>query len=132
MKLGLQIVLGVLSLIPLAFAVMGLWFGAAYFLPAGEVPAPLDNQLRYLSGVYLLVSLLLWWAIPNVERHGRLLGFICLALVVGGIGRVISWLTLGPGDPGQIAGMGIELGSPLLLLWQRAIAVRDPARLARD
>jgi len=123
-KRGLQIVLGVLSLIPLTFAILGLWLGAGYFLPAGEVPAALDNQLRYLSGVYVLVSLLLWWAIPNVERHGRLLAFICLALVIGGVGRAISWLTLGPGDPGQMAGMAIELGSPLLLIWQRAIAVK--------
>lgn len=127
MKLGLQIVLGVLSLIPLAFAGMGLWFGAAYFLPAGDIPAGLDNQLRYLSGVYVLVTLLLWWAIPQVERHGRLLAFVCAALVIGGLGRLISMLTVGPGDPGQLGGMVIELGSPLLLLWQRAVAKRGAA-----
>lgn len=60
MKRALQVVLGVLSLIPLAFAVMGLISGAGYFMPDGGYPAGLDNQLRYLSGVYLLVSLLLW------------------------------------------------------------------------
>ena len=128
MKLGLQIVLGVLSLIPLLFAVLGLMSGAEYFLSADAVPAALDNQYRYLSGVYILVSLLLWWAIPEVEKHGKLLAFICLALVIGGIGRLISWLTLGPGDAGQMAGMAIELGSPLLLLWQRAVARSQPGQ----
>lgn len=122
MKLGLQIVLGVLSLVPLAFSILGIWYGAAYFLPEGGFPAALDNQLRYLSGVYILITLLLWWAIPAVERHGKLLAFICLALVIGGLGRLLSWVTLGPGDAGQMAGMMIELGSPLLLLWQRAVA----------
>lgn len=122
MKLGLQIVLGVLSLVPLAFSALGVWYGASYFMPEGGIPSALDNQLRYLSGVYVLISLLLWWAIPAVERHGKLLAFICGALVIGGLGRLVSWMTLGPGDPGQMAGMMIELGSPLLLLWQRAVA----------
>ena len=129
MKRGLEIVLGVLSLIPLLFAVLGILAGAGYFLGDDTVPAGLDNQYRYLSGVYILVSFLLWWAIPQVERPGKLLGFICLALVIGGIGRLISWAALGPGDPGQMAGMAIELASPLLLLWQREVAkaVKHPA-----
>ncbi len=127
MKLGLQIVLSVLSLIPLAFAVLGIWFGASYFMPDGGYPAGLDNQLRYLSGVYFLVSVLIWSAIPNVERQAILLGFICLALVIGGLGRLVSWMTIGPGDTAQLIGMGLELGSPLLLLWQRLLARRSPA-----
>ncbi len=122
MKRGLQIVLGVVSLIPLAFAVLGLVFGAGYLLEPEAVTPAIDNQFRYLSGVYFLVTLLLWSAIPNVEQQGKLLGLICLALVIGGLGRLYSHLTIGPGDPGQFIGMFIELGSPLLLLWQRAVA----------
>ena len=66
MKLGLQIWIGVISLIPLLFSVMGVINGAAYFMPDGGYPAALDNQLRYLSAVYLLVTLLLWWTIPSI------------------------------------------------------------------
>lgn len=117
MKLGLQIVLGLFSLIPLAFAVLGLLSGMAGADPAATLSAAVDNQYRYMSGVYVLVTLLLWYAIPKIERHFTLMALICAALVTGGIGRAISWTTLGPGTAQQWAGMFIELGSPLLLAW---------------
>lgn len=112
MKLGLQIVLGLFSLIPLAFAAMGLLPGHA-----ATVSAAVDNQYRYMSGVYVLVSFLLWYAIPRIEMHFRLMSLICAALVIGGIGRLLSQAAHGPGTPGQAIGQYIELGSPVLLVW---------------
>ncbi len=117
MKLGLQIVLGVFSLIPVAFAAMGLVSGMASADPAAALSAAVDNQYRYLSGVYILVSLLLWYAIPKIERHFTLMALICAALFIGGIGRLLSVMAAGPGLPGQTIGVFIELGSPLLLVW---------------
>jgi len=122
MRLGLQIGLGVLSLIPLFFSVMGIVNGAAFFMPDGGYPAAIDNQLRYLSAIYLLVSILLWWAIPNVEKHGVLLAFICGVIFLGGLARFLSHSTIGPGLETQFAGMLIELGSPFFLIWQRLVA----------
>lgn len=122
MKLGLQIVLGLFSLVPAAFAAMGLFSGMAGADPAATVSAAADNQYRYLSGVYILVSFLLWYAIPKVEQHFRLLALVCAALVIGGVGRLISMNTVGPGLPQQFIGTFIELGSPLLLIWQQAVA----------
>lgn len=125
MKLGLQIVLGLFSLIPLSFAVMGLIHGMASADPAVTVSAAVDNQYRYMSGVYVLVTLLLWYAIPNIERHFGLMALICVALVIGGIGRFLSQTSIGPGTALQSAGMLIELGSPLLLAWLWLV-VRKP------
>ncbi len=127
MKLGLQIGLGVLSLIPLAFSVMGIAFGAAYFMPDGGYPAAIDNQLRYLSAIYLLVTILLWWAIPNVEKHGVILAFICGVIFLGGLARFLSHSTIGPGLETQFAGMLLELGSPIFLIWQRLVARKASA-----
>lgn len=117
MKLGLQIVLGLFSLIPLAFAAMGLMSGMAGADPAATVSAAVDNQYRYMSGVYILVTLLLWYAIPKIETHFRLMSLICAALVIGGIGRLLSQGAVGPGTEQQQIGAIIELGSPVLLLW---------------
>lgn len=117
MKIGLQVVLGLFSVIPLAFAALGLVSGMAGADPATPVSAAIDNQYRYMSGVYVLVSFLLWYAIPKIETHFRLISFICAALVIGGLGRLVSYLTVGPGTPQQWAGMFIELGSPILLVW---------------
>lgn len=122
MKLGLQIGLGILSLIPLFFAVMGIINGASFFMPDGGYPAAIDNQLRYLSAIYLLVTMLLWWTIPNIEKHGTVLTFVCAAIFLGGIARFISYSTVGPGLDQQFAGMVLELSSPIFLIWQRLVA----------
>lgn len=122
MKLGLQIGLGILSLIPLFFAIMGIMNGASFFIPEGGFPAAIDNQLRYLSAIYLLVTMLLWWAIPNIEKHGTVLAFICAAIFIGGLARFLSHSTVGPGIDTQFAGMILELSSPIFLIWQRLVA----------
>jgi len=121
-KLGLQIGLGILSLIPLFFAIMGIVNGASFFMPEGGFPAAIDNQLRYLSAIYLLVTMLLWWAIPNIEKHGTVLAFICAAIFIGGLARFLSHSTVGPGIDTQFAGMILELSSPIFLIWQRLVA----------
>lgn len=127
MKRGLQIALGLFSLIPLAFAVLGLMQGTGYHVAADEVVAAVDNQYRYMSGVYILVTFLLWYAIPQIEKHGRLIALVCAALVIGAIGRLISHMTIGPGSDEQFAGMIIEFCSPIFLLWQMAVARRAKA-----
>ena len=127
MKLGLQIVLGLFSLVPLAFAAMGLLTGMSGADPAATVSAAVDNQYRYMSGVYVLVSFLIWYALPKIETHFRLMAFVCAALVVGGIGRLLSQAAVGPGTEQQQIGAFIELGSPLLLVWLWLVAKRARA-----
>ena len=122
MKLGLQIALGIFSLIPLAFSVLGIVQGAAFFMPDGGYPAAIDNQLRYLSAIYLLVTLLLWWTIPKVEQHGTVLTFVCAVIFIGGLARFLSHSTVGPGLETQFAGMVFELATPVFLIWQRLVA----------
>lgn len=130
MKLGLQIVLGIFSLIPLAFAVMGLAGGAGALDPGGQVAAAVDNQFRYLSGMYVVVTLLLWSIIPEIEKHFRTAAIICAALFIGGIGRALSLVAAGPGTPPQQTGMYIELGAPLLLVWLWFVVKQAKARAA--
>ncbi len=122
MKLGLQIALALFSLIPLAFSVLGIVQGAAFFMPDGGYPAALDNQLRYLSAIYLLVTLLLWWTIPKVEQHGVVLALVCAVIFLGGLARFFSHSTIGPGLETQFAGMVFELSTPVFLIWQRLVA----------
>ncbi len=117
MKIGLQVVLGLFSVIPLAFAALGLISGMAGADPAATLSAAVDNQYRYMSGVYILVTFLLWYAIPQIEKHFALMAMICAALVIGGVGRLLSQGAVGPGTEQQKIGALIELGSPVLLLW---------------
>ncbi|MEM9841094.1 MAG: DUF4345 family protein, partial [Pseudomonadota bacterium] len=59
---------------------------------------------------------------PKVEKHGLVLAFICAVIFLGGLARLLSHMTVGPGLETQFAGMVLELGSPLFLIWQRLVA----------
>jgi len=119
MKRGLQIVLAVLSLIPLAFAVMGLVGGAAGSNEGVEVTAFLDNQFRYLSAYYLSLFFLIWWVLQDLKNRGAVLRILVLAIFLGGLARLYSYLTIGPPPLRAIGGMVLELGAPVLALWHK-------------
>jgi hypothetical protein len=124
MKRGLQVFLGVFSLIPVAFALLGFVHGAGRLSPDG-VTVDLDNQYRYFSGMYLVVAFLLWSIIPAIEKHGRTLFLISAAIFIGGLGRVVSYMTMGAPSQDLVVGMGIELVVPVIfIVWQRAVAAK--------
>ncbi|WP_299282852.1 DUF4345 domain-containing protein [uncultured Tateyamaria sp.] len=121
MKLGLQIVVGVLSLIPGFYGVVNLWVGAARFLPPEAVNAAIDSQFRFQSGVYFGLAVMIWYVIPRIDREVALFRMIALAIFVGGVGRVVSWVTVGQPDAIMSGATVLELTVPLLIIWQNAI-----------
>ncbi|MEZ6011298.1 MAG: DUF4345 domain-containing protein [Hyphomonas sp.] len=124
MKRGLQIALGVFSLIPVAFAILGFVAGAGRLSPDG-VAVDLDNQYRYFSGMYLVVAFMLWSIIPAIEKHGRTLFLVSAAIFIGGLGRIVSYMTMGAPAQDLVVGMGIELVAPVIfVLWQRTVAAK--------
>jgi len=80
MKRGLQIALAGLSLIPLAFALIGLVGGGAGANDGIAVAAELDNQFRYLSAYYLSLTFLIWWVLGDLETRGAVLRLLVLAI----------------------------------------------------
>jgi Domain of unknown function (DUF4345) len=119
MRRALQIVLGVLSLVPLTVALQGIVMGADRILPTEVVTAQFDSHYRYLSGVYLAVSFTIWWAIPTIERRGAMVRIVCLGIVAGGIGRLLSIVQVGEPDRLAIGFTVFELlGVPLIAGWQ--------------
>ena len=123
MRQAFKIVLMILSLIPLYFAITGICGGAAQF--GDSVSAPLDNQFRYLSAFYLSLFLLIWYVLGNLEERGTVLRILILAIFLGGLARLYSYMNVGVPEPRQMAGMALELGSPILALWHRII-VNNP------
>lgn len=122
MKRGLQIALAVLSLIPLVSGALGLVYGVGRFIPPDANAAPLDSQYRFLSAVYIGLGILIWRIIPSIEKHGWIVSTIVAAIFVGGLSRLYSAHLFGVAPPTMIAATALELGSPLLILWQRAVA----------
>ncbi|MGB5484180.1 DUF4345 domain-containing protein [Parasphingorhabdus sp.] len=112
-----------IGLIPLWFGLNGMFFGAAEHMGAEPFSAAMDNQYRYLSGVYIGVALMIFYSSGDIRRRGDLFRFAIIAIFIGGCARAISYLTIGAPPTEQIAGMIVELLAPLLLLW-RARGVR--------
>lgn len=118
---ALQIILGVLSLIPLIGVAIGFGPGVGFLLPEGTpVPVDLDNQFRYLNGVYAAITVGIWYVIPRVEERLAPLRIVGAGVMLGSVGRLLSMLAYGaPHDVTMIAGLGLEgVVVPLLLLWQ--------------
>ncbi len=124
MRNALQITLAIFSVIPLAFGLSGVFFGAGRWLPGEAIPPELDNQYRYLSAYYLSLSFLLWWAIPHIERHTTLIRIITFVMFLGGLSRLWSFVDVGSASQTQIIAMGIELAAPLIAVWQGFLARR--------
>ncbi|MEO0928451.1 MAG: DUF4345 domain-containing protein [Cyanobacteria bacterium J06643_13] len=122
MKLGLQIVLGMLSIIPLIISILGITQGAGRLLPEDLITANFDSHYRYITGYYISLSLIAWWAIPNIEKHTAILRIICGAIFMGGIGRLLSIFQVGAPSPLAIGFTVLELLLPLLCVWQAKLA----------
>jgi len=129
MKRGLQIVMFILSLIPLYFGVTGVMNGAVDLNGGVAVSHDLDNQFRYLSAFYLILTFLIWYMIPKVENYTGIFRIAILAIFLGGLARLYCYIYLGAPEQSMVGGMFLELGAPLLILWQAKVA--KDARVAR-
>jgi hypothetical protein len=122
MRRSLQITIVMLSLLPLAFGLLGLFSGATRFLPAGLNLPDLDSQYRFMSAWYLSLAILAWWIVPNIERHTALFTIICIGVFLGGLGRLIAWDHSGAPSTRFVVVLVAELLFPLLIVWQRRVA----------
>ncbi len=110
-----------IGFIPLWFGVNGLLFGAAEHMGGDAFSSAMDNQYRYLSGVYIGVALMIFYSAGDIRKRAMLFRFAMLLFFIGGCARAVSYLTVGPPPTEQFAAMFVEILSPLLLLWQAKV-----------
>ena len=110
-----------IGFIPLWFGVNGVFFGAAEHMGADTFSIAMDNQYRYLSGVYIGVAAMIFYGAGDIRKRAMLFRFAMLFFFIGGLARVVSYLTVGPPPTEQFAAMFVEILSPLLLLWQAKV-----------
>jgi Domain of unknown function (DUF4345) len=61
------------------------------------------------------------WMIPKIEHHTNLLRIICASVFMGGVGRTFSIIQIGMPSLPTLIFTGLELGFPLLIVWQAKI-----------
>jgi len=123
----LQIFLGIIGLVPLITGIEGLLGGAFnrfYSVPfnnqiLGNII--LDSNLRYFSGVWLGLGIVLFWIIPNIEKHIFVLRSICLMIFLGGVGRLFSLILTGNPSALFVVFTILELLFPIFSVWQYQI-----------
>ncbi len=117
MRRAFQIVVAILSLIPIGFGSVNFIHGAARYMPAEAVTAPIDSQFRFESAIYVAFGLMLWWMIPRLETTKTPFRLVAAGIFAGGIGRVISYTQYGEPLPPMVYGMYLELAMPLFVAW---------------
>mgnify|MGYP001806817870 CR=1 FL=1 len=130
-KFLFRVVLALIAVGCLFSGYLGYRYGAVndyYGLPYPHVFTSgllmLDSNFRFYNGLWTGIGILLLWMIPAAARKTDLLWFLSVPFVAAGIGRVVSILTCGLPPLMYALFLPLELGFPLLALWQRRISAR--------
>ena len=122
----LQLATAIACIVPITMGVESIVDGPSVIRGVeAPVPVDLDSHFRYLSGLLLGIGLLFLVSIPRIERHTIVFRVLGAIIVVGGLARLVSLLSVGaPGD-GHRFGLVMELVVvPLIVLWQARVARR--------
>lgn len=122
----LQLATAIACIVPITMGVESIFDGPSVIRGVeAPVPVDLDSHFRYLSGLLLGIGLLFLVSIPRIERHTIVFRVLGAIIVVGGLARLVSLLSVGvPGD-GHRFGLVMELVVvPLIVLWQARVARR--------
>ena len=124
-KRALQIVVATGSLVPLGAGAAGILLGLR-MLGSGTVGSDdLDSHFRYLSGLLLAIGIGYASTVPRIETQGGRFRLLTGIVMLGGIGRLVSLLSIGPPSPAMEAALVMELlVTPGLALWQHRVACR--------
>jgi hypothetical protein len=120
-RLLLQICTGLLALIPIATGIVTmLGVKDPLYRPLGLPEASvLDSNLRFFGGIWLGIGLAMLWLVPSIERQETLFRALWVAVFLGGVGRVFSWVLIGPPPKPYVGFIILELlGAPLFIYWQ--------------
>jgi hypothetical protein len=131
----LQLAVALGCVVPLLAGGAGIVEGPAFLHGLSpDVPTDLDSHFRYLSGLLLTIGVGFATCLPAIERKTGRFRLLALLVFVGGLGRLVSLLSVGPPGGGHVFGLVMELVAvPLLVLWQARVAAGErshPARLA--
>jgi hypothetical protein len=96
------------------------------YIPAESATPKLDSQFRFMSAWDIGLAFVAWWFVAHIERHAGLFRLVCLAVFLGGLGRLAAWFTTGSPGPAFAVVIAIELLVPALIPWQSYVQRNSP------
>ena len=119
----LQVVAGVVGVLPLVTGGMSLAIGPRDLPDPGAYSPMLDSNYRFYAAFWIGAGILWWRELRHIERAGPLFRYLCALFVLGGIGRLIAMLQSGSPGNGMLGALAIELVLvPALIPWQASVA----------
>ena len=111
------------GLVPIGAGLLGVVRGP--WLAGDAASLDLDSHWRYLSGLLLAIGLGFWSTVPRIEHMRARVRLLAGIVVIGGVGRAISYQIAGAPKPAMQLALVMELVvTPLLVLWQGAVSRR--------
>ncbi len=93
---------------------LGLVLGLGLVPDSQAIEASSDNEFRFFSAFWLGYGLFCFWVARDLSSRGQFIPFLALVMFVGGVGRCLSYLLVGPPVPLYSVGALIELAVPIL------------------
>jgi hypothetical protein len=122
---ALQVCLAVLGVVTVVIGVLGMMGVDNPLYRSVQLPREslLDTNMRFYSGVWLVLGLTVLATVRSLEKHFALYRVLWGMIFVGGIGRLLSLLIVGTPPLFIIGLMLLELfGSPVFLWWHQRVA----------
>ncbi len=112
------------GVVPVSAGFAGMLLGPSV-MADGAYPVSADSHVRYLSGVLAALGVAFWTTIPALERRTGRFRLLTALVVAGGVGRLVSLLTVGVPSRPMLFGLAMELGvTPALCWWQACVAAQ--------
>jgi hypothetical protein len=132
---GLQVTLGVLSVIPFLSGLAGMLVGPKT-LPGGEhqLDATAESEYRFVNAFWFATAPAIWSAIPHIEQRTGFIKRLTAVVFAGGLARVVAWRATGRPHAVFLAATLLELvGVPAVMIWQSRVArlASGPPQLVR-
>jgi len=116
MESTLKYILYAMSLVAIVTGVNVLIGGASSIPGAtGGVEATVDNELRFFSVFWVAYGGLCYWVGKNLSERNYFVPFIALVFFLGGIGRLISTISIGVPADILIPAMILEFVIPIII-----------------
>jgi hypothetical protein len=112
----LKYILYAISLVALVSG-LNVLIGGAAAIPgsSGAVEATVDNELRFFSVFWIAYGAFCFWVARNIQEQKMFIPLIAAVFFLGGIGRLISILLMGPPSSILIPPMIFELVMPIVM-----------------
>jgi hypothetical protein len=126
MRRAFQAFLALFGVIVIAISLAHLAIGPNAIIGGSAVNPTSDGEDRFYAGIFLCYGVALLWCARDVARKRLFVIFLAAVTFVGGIGRLLSVILVGPPHPFYLAMLAIELGLPPLVVLM-AKRVTDPS-----